>query len=155
TTAFDFPTRYLLYEACLHDDYSRLRSANGHHVVPGGLLGFWPSRSVTFLDNHDTECRRDAEHGCHNDGTRHFPGKTVETGYAYTLTHPGVPCVFWSHYFDWGTPTRQRIDRLIRVRKLTGIHARSWVEIKEARRGLYAAIIDGRVAVKLGSCNWA
>jgi alpha-amylase len=155
TTAFDFPTRYLLYEACLHDDFGRLRSLNGQRVVPGGFLGFWPSRAVTFLDNHDTECRRDAENGCHNDGTRHFPGRTVETGYAYTLTHPGVPCIFWSHYFDWGTATRQRIDRLIKIRRLTGLHARSWVEIKEARKGLYAAFIDGRVAVKLGSHHWA
>jgi alpha-amylase len=155
STAFDFPTRYLLYEACLKDDYGRLRSTNGNRVVPGGLIGFWASRAVTFLDNHDTEYRRDYEHGCHNDGTRHFPGQAVEMGYAYTLTHPGVPCVFWQHYFDWGGQTRQRIDRLIRVRKVTGIHARSWVDIKEARKGLYAAVIDGRAAVKLGSQHWS
>jgi alpha-amylase len=155
TTAFDFPTRYLLYEACLKDDYSRLRSTNGGRVVSGGLLGYWPSRSVTFLDNHDTESRRDREHGCHNDGTRHFPGATVDLGYAYLLTHPGIPCVFWSHFFDWGTSTRQRIERLIRVRLATGIHARSRVEIKEARKGLYAALIDDRVAIKLGSRDWS
>jgi alpha-amylase len=155
STAFDFPTRYLLYEACMSDDYSRLRSQNGNRVVPGGLLGFWPSRAVTFVDNHDTECRRDREHCCHNDGTRHFPGKSVDMGYAYTLTHPGIPCVFWSHFFDWGTPTRQRIERLLRVRRWAGIHARSGIEIKEARKGLYAAIIDGKVAVKLGSRDWS
>jgi alpha-amylase len=155
STAFDFPTRYLLYEACLQDDYGRLRSTNNQRVVPGGLVGFWPSRAVTFLDNHDTEARRDVEHGCHNDGTRHFPGKTVEMGYAYLMTHPGVPCIFWAHYFDWGTPTRQRIERLIKVRRVTGLHSRAWVEIKEARKGLYAAIIEGRVAMKLGSRDWA
>ncbi|HEY7156103.1 MAG TPA: alpha-amylase family glycosyl hydrolase, partial [Gemmataceae bacterium] len=66
TTAFDFPTRYLLYEACLSDDYGRLRTSHNGRTVPGGLLGFWPSRSVTFLDNHDTEYRRDYEHSCHN-----------------------------------------------------------------------------------------
>jgi alpha-amylase len=155
STAFDFPTRYLLHEACLRDDYCRLRSLNGQRVVPGGLVGFWPSRSVTFLDNHDTEYRRDAEHARHNDSTRHFPGSTVETGYAYLLTHPGIPCVFWSHYFDWGNSVRQRIERLIKIRKATGIHSRSGVDIKEARQGLYAAIIDGRVAVKLGSRAWS
>ena len=72
-------------------------------------------------------------------------------GYAYLLTHPGMPCVFWSHFFDWGTPTRRRIDRLIRVRKLAGLHADSRVEIRAAKQGLYAAVIDGRVAMKLGS----
>jgi alpha-amylase len=154
STAFDFPTRYLLYDACLHDDYSRLRSVNGNRVVPGGLLGYWPSRSVTFLDNHDTEYRRDEEHRCHNDGTRHFAGKTVDMGYAYLMTHPGIPCVFWPHYFDWGAATRQRIDRLIRVRKAAGIHSRSGIDIREAHKGLYAAVIDGRVAVKLGRRDW-
>jgi len=154
TTAFDFPTRYLLYEVCFQDDYHKLRSTNGNRTVPGGLLGIWPSRAVTFLDNHDTECRRDYEHGCHNDGTRHFPGETVEMGYAYLLTHPGVPCVFWSHYFDWGGQTRQRIERLIKVRRVTGLHSRSGIDIKEASKGLYAAIVDGRVAIKLGSRDW-
>jgi alpha-amylase len=155
TTAFDFPTRYLLYEACLSDDYGRLHSTHNGRVVPGGVLGFWPSRSVTFLDNHDTEYRRDYEHSCHNDGTRHFPGETVSMGYAYILTHPGTPCVFWPHFFDWGQETRQRIERLLLLRKYCGIHSRSHVDIKEANRGLYAAIIDGKVAMKLGRRGWS
>jgi alpha-amylase len=154
TAAFDFPTRYMLYEACLQDDYGRLRSVNGGRVVPGGLLGYWPSRSVTFVDNHDTEYRRDDEHRYQHNDTRHFPGPNVDLAYAYLLTHPGTPCVFWSHYFDWGAVTRQRLDALIKVRKGNGIWARSGVEIKEARKGLYAAVIEGRVAVKLGACDW-
>jgi alpha-amylase len=155
STAFDFPTRYALYGACVHDDFGGLRSWKDGRAVPGGLLGFWPSRSVTFIDNHDTEYRRDGEHQEHYDGTRHFPEKTVDMGYAYLFTHPGIPCVFWSHYFDWGTTTQQRIDRLIKVRRRAGLHARSSVDIKEAQKGLYAAIIDGKVAVKLGSRGWS
>jgi alpha-amylase len=155
TTAFDFPTRYLLYESVLGDDYGRLRSDHCGRAVPGGLLGYWSSRSMTFVDNHDTEYRRDREHECHHDGTRHFPGKSVAQAYAYTLTHPGVPCVFWSHYFDWDDYTRKRLDRLIQVRRDMGIHSRSGVTIYEARRGLYAANVDDRVAVKLGSQNWS
>jgi alpha-amylase len=155
TTAFDFPTRYLLYDACLSDDYSRLHTMHNGRVVPGGVLGFWPSRSVTFLDNHDTEYRRDHEHSCHNDGTRHFPGETVAMGYAYLLTHPGTPCVFWSHFFDWGQQTRQHLERLLHLRKHCGLHSRSHVDIKEASRGLYAAVIDGRVALKLGRRCWS
>jgi alpha-amylase len=155
STAFDFPTRYLLYEACKSDDYGRLRSLNGGRVVPGGLVGFWPSRAVTFVDNHDTECRRDEEHERQHNGTRHFPGKTVDMGYAYALTHPGTPCVFWPHYFDWGEPTRRRIEALIKLRRAAGIHSRSGVDIRDARKGLYAAVIDGKVAVKLGSGHWS
>lgn len=155
TTAFDFPTRYLLYESCLSDDFGRLRTHHCGRPVPGGLLGFWPSRSVTFLDNHDTEYRRDQEHQHEYNDTRHFPGKAVDMGYAYTLTHPGIPCVFWSHFFDWGPVTRQRLERLIQIRKGLGIHARSGVDIKEARKGLYAAVIDGKLAMKIGSQGWS
>lgn len=150
SAAFDFPSRFILYQACISDDYGPLRSQNGNRTVPGGLIGMWPSHAVTFLDNHDTEFRRDGEYGNH-----HFPGNTVAMGYAYLMTHPGVPCVFWPHYFDWGRDTRQRIDHLIQVRKAAGIHARSGVEIHEARHRLYAATIDGRLAVKLGSDNWS
>ena len=75
--------------------------------------------------------------------------------YAYILTHPGIPCVFWSHYFDWGTYTRERIDKLIKLRKDMGLNSRSVVDIKEAKPGLYAALIDDKVAVKLGSLDWS
>ena len=154
SAAFDFPTRYLLYDACRSDDFSRLCSWHHGKGIPAGLIGFWPERAVTFVDNHDTEYRRDEEHQCHNDGTRHFAGRTVDMGYAYLLTHPGVPCVFWSHFFDWGEPTRRRIQQLIHLRKRTGLHAGSWIDVKESSRGLYAAIVDGKLAVKLGSRGW-
>ncbi len=153
STAFDFPTRFLLFDACRSDDFGRLRSWNAGRVVPGGLIGYWPSRAVTFLDNHDTEYRREKEHG-YNYGTRHFPGETVGMGYAYLMTHPGIPSVFWSHFFEWGPALRQQIEKMIIVRRATGLHSRSWVDIKEARPGLYAAVIDGKVAVKLGSRGW-
>ncbi len=155
SAAYDFPTRYLLHDAVSADDYTHLRSWNGGRMVPGGLIGYWPSRAVTFLDNHDTEYRRDQEHKNHHDRTRHFPGKTVDLGYAYLLTHPGIPCVFWPHFFDWGLVTRQRIEQLIRLRRAAGLHARSTADIREARPGLYAAVVDGRVAVKLGGQNWS
>jgi alpha-amylase len=154
STAFDFPTRFLLYDAFQRDDYHGLRSVNGGRVVPGGLIGFWPSRSVTFVDNHDTEYRREHDHYQY-DCPRHFPGRTVELAYAYTLTHPGIPCVFWSHFFDWDAATRRRLERLIQIRKAAGVHSRSHVEIREARKGLYTAFIDGKVAMKLGSSDWA
>lgn len=154
STAFDFPTRYLLFDACTGNDYSRLHSTRGGRSVPGGLIGVRPSRSVTFLDNHDTEYRREQEPCYENGGSRHFPGRMVDLGYAYLLTHPGVPCVFWSHYFDWGPATRLRIDKLLKLRRSTGIHARSFVAIREAGPGLYAAVIDGRLAVKLGTRDW-
>ncbi len=155
SAAFDFPTRYLLYDACRTDDYGRLRSGNGGRTVPGGLIGFWPSRAVTFVDNHDTEACRDEEHRREHNDTRHFPGQTAAMAYAYILTHPGIPCVFWPHFFDWGPEFRGRIEKLLRLRADAGVHSRSHVDIWEARSGLYAACVDGRVAVKLGSTSWS
>jgi alpha-amylase len=155
STAFDFPTRFLLLSACREDDYGRLCASRDGRPVPAGLLGFAPDRAVTFVDNHDTEYRREQDHLYEGYGTCHFPGETVSMAYAYTLTHPGLPCVFWSHFFDWGTATRHRIERLIKVRKRMGLHARSAVQIRAAEGGLYAAIIDGRVAVKLGRRDWS
>jgi alpha-amylase len=154
STAFDFPLRYLLHAACTNDDYSQLRTRNHGREAPGGCIGFWPSRAVTFLDNHDTEYCRQEQHRYESNDTCHFSGKIVDMGYAYLLTHPGIPCVFWTHFFDWGSTTRQRIETLINIRKRAGILAHSQVDIKESREGLYAAIIDGKVAVKLGSRPW-
>jgi alpha-amylase len=153
STAFDFPTRFLLFDAIRRDDYGRLRSSVAGRSVPGGLIGLRPASAVTFLDNHDTEYRREGEHYA-GGGTSHFPGETVAMGYAYLLTHPGVPCVFWAHYFDWDARTRQQIEQLICVRKGMRLCARSTVDIREAGGGLYAAVVDGRVAVKLGSRDW-
>lgn len=155
SSAFDFPTRYLLYEACLREDYSALRSQKPGQSIPGGLIGYWPGRAVTFVDNHDTESRREHEHQASYDSTRHFPGATVEMAYAYILTHPGVPCVFWAHFFDWGAPARETISRLVRARRITGVHSESPVRIAAAECGLYAAVIDDRLAVKLGGRDWS
>jgi alpha-amylase len=47
---------------------------------------------VTFLENHDT-----------GPPQNHWPFPTdrLELGYAYVLTHPGIPCVFGPHF--WGS----------------------------------------------------
>lgn len=58
-----------------------------------------------------------------------FPGHAVEQGYAYILTHPGTPCVFWDHLCD--QRTRDTVARLIAIRKRAAIHCRSPVR----RRG--------------------
>jgi hypothetical protein len=41
------------------------------------------------------------------------------------LTHPGVPTVFWKHYFDWGADLQNKIRALINARKVAGLHAGS------------------------------
>lgn len=34
-------------------------------------------------------------------------------GYAYILTHPGTPLVFWEHMYDWGLC--EQIQRLVGI----------------------------------------
>jgi len=140
--AFDFPTRHLLRRAIQRRDFGVLETLDGK---PSGVIGWWAAMSVTFLDNHDTQ------YGHFN---QHFSGAEVLQGYAYILTHPGIPCVFWPHFFDWGEENRTKIGRLISVRKRRGLHSRSVVDIQAADQGRYAAVVDGRVAVKIGPGPW-
>ena len=118
-------------------------SINQGRAVPGGVVGFWPAMSVTFVDNHDTEWgSRDEEHRNGNDDTRHFPDKTVAMAYAYILTHPGIPLrILVTITSIKGIYTRERIDKLIKLQEGTqGTNSHSVVDIQEiAKPGLYAA----------------
>jgi len=100
---------------------------------------------VTFIDNHDT-----------GSSQAHwpFPGDHVLKGYAYILTHPGSPCVLWDHVFDWGDGVRNSILALVKARQDAGIHSRSKVKVCEAREDVYGAIIDDRLAMKIGPGDW-
>lgn len=44
-------------------------------------------------------------------------------GYAYIMTHPGMPCVFWEHYFDWGADMKATIDKLMQASAAPGARA--------------------------------
>ncbi|MBI1746786.1 MAG: alpha-amylase [Acidobacteria bacterium] len=143
SAAFDFPTRKWLKEALEQQQFGRLKTTDGK---PTGVIGWWPAMSVTFIENHDTEPIRQ---------TDPFPGDKVMQGYAYILTHPGIPCVFWRYYFDWGDEQKQKLAELIKIRKQSGIHSRSLVNIVAADNQRYAAIVDGKVAVKIGPGDWS
>lgn len=34
-------------------------------------------------------------------------------GYAYILTHPGIPTIFYDHLFEWGEDTKNAITELV------------------------------------------
>ena len=142
---FDFTTKAVLQQAVAAGEYWRLRDGQGR---PPGLIGWWPAKSVTFLDNHDTG----ASTGGAGQNMWPFPGDRIMEGYAYILTHPGVPCVYWPHFFDWGL--RYRIKTLIGLRRSAGITSASQVSVQAADGGRYAAVIDGKLAVKIGPADW-
>ncbi|KAL6995936.1 putative alpha-amylase 2 [Sarracenia purpurea var. burkii] len=75
-------------------------------------------------------------------------------GYAYILTHPGIPSVFYDHFYDLGYSIHDQIVHLMDIRKHQDIHSRSSVRILEAQPNLYAAIIGNKLCMKIGDGSW-
>ncbi|KAG2436035.1 hypothetical protein HYH02_011747 [Chlamydomonas schloesseri] len=143
SAAFDFTTKGILQEAVGRREYWRLVDSQGR---PPGVMGMWPSRAITFIDNHDT-----------GSTLNHwpFPSRNLPEGYAYILTHPGTPCVFYDHFYQEENNLRKAILDLLKVRRRNGINARSKVVVKKSAADVYAALIDDKVAVKLGPGDWS
>ncbi len=148
STIFDFTTRYSLVAAVEGERYDFLND-NGR---PSGVMGWWPAKAVTFVENHDTS-PRDPQF---LQNASHEYRVQRQMGYAYILTHPGTPSVFWPHFFDWGAEYRAKLQSLINIRKSAGVTAVSPVQILAAYNELYAAMVTGQnkyVVLKLGR-NW-
>eukprot|EP01025_Chloroclados_australasicus_P036479 TRINITY_DN3719_c0_g3_i1.p1 TRINITY_DN3719_c0_g3~~TRINITY_DN3719_c0_g3_i1.p1 ORF type:complete len:698 (-),score=116.69 TRINITY_DN3719_c0_g3_i1:415-2508(-) len=141
--AFDFTTKGILQEAVSRNERWRLVDSQGR---PSGLIGMWPSRSITFIENHDT-----------GSTLQHwpFPWDKLHEGYAYILTHPGTPCVFYDHFWSDHNGLRQAILDLLQVRKKHQIHFKSKVNVCLSESDTYAATIDDKIAVKIGHGNWS
>ncbi|MEP4092823.1 starch-binding protein [Reichenbachiella sp.] len=145
STGFDFPTYYALKAAIKDNNYSYLAFSEGGQMQASGLIGWSPAQSTTFIENHDTP-RYDS-------GNDVLNGGNVGHAYAYLLTHPGVPTIYWPHYFDWGV--KDEINALIVVRKNNGISSSSSLQIIESSSSVYAALIGGKVAMKIGGGDWS
>ncbi|GJM98614.1 hypothetical protein PR202_ga15642 [Eleusine coracana subsp. coracana] len=117
--------------------WRRMKDGNGK--APG-MIGWLPEKAVTFVDNHDTGSTQNSWP---------FPSDKVMQGYAYILTHPGTPCIFYDHVFDWNL--KQEISTLAAVRSRNAIHPGSKLDILAADSDLYVAKIDDKVMVKIGS----
>ncbi|CAJ2675420.1 unnamed protein product [Trifolium pratense] len=133
--AFDFTTKGIL-QVAVQGELWRLKDSNGK---PPGLIGIKPENAVTFIDNHDTGSTQKLWP---------FPSDKVMQGYAYILTHPGTPSIFYDHFFDWGL--KDQIAKLTAIRKRNGINEKSTVNILAADADVYVAKIDNKVIVKLG-----
>lgn len=139
SSAFDVTTKGILHSA-LHNQYWRLIDPQGK---PTGVMGWWPSRAVTFLENHDTGSTQ---------GHWPFPRDKLTQGYAYILTHPGTPVIFYDHFYEFGI--RDVINELIEARRRAGIHCRSPLKIYHANGDGYVAQIGDTLVMKLGHLDW-
>ena len=148
---FDYTTHELMVEALTYNDYYLLKNQTG--TGPAGVIGQLPAMEVTFVDNHDTGPAENCNVGQNEEPV---PCWSVMQGYAYILTHPGIPTIFYPHVYYWGL--RSQILALVNARHKAGITSTSPVSIQTAISGLYAAIITGgahRLAMKIGPNSWS
>lgn len=149
SNVFDFSSQFTL--KANKGNYLALYGPFGTGI---GLVGDntdnqpWKNRAVTFLENHDTGYRTD-ESGkpqLHHERDSFLNDWQVEQGYAYILTHPGVPTVYWKHYFDWGNDLKEKIKALVNARKVADIHSGSkfYTQQNARQQGVYAAYVEGR-----------
>ena len=71
-----------------------------------------------------------------------FPDHWLGAGYAYILTHPGIPCVAWDHM--WNPHLTEILTKLMAMRKRQDLHAGSQLDILCAQWNMYIARIDSR-----------
>ena len=142
--------KYKLKEALIDQNFNRLKE--GHSLASIG----YGSKSITFLDNHDTGCvnRGDCDN-LYSSSLNH-----IKNGYAYLLTHPGIPMVWGYHYFftDTSGGLQSEINDLITIRKAAGITAESTVEVittVNGSGGYYVASIDNKLLVKIGPGSYS
>ncbi|MBA0720675.1 hypothetical protein Golax_008286 [Gossypium laxum] len=133
--AFDFTTKGVL-NAAVQGQLWRLKDSNGE---PPGMIGLLPQNAVTFIDNHDTGSTQKLWP---------FPSDKVMQGYAYILTHPGTPSIFYDHFVDWGL--KDEITKLATIRRKNGISETSKVDILASDSDLYVAAIDEKIITKIG-----
>lgn len=148
TMIFDFQQKYELHKAIVNGNYQLLKK-NMNSFRGAGIERY----AVTFIDNHDTFERdgygNNQYAGQYCDLSKADIKAKILQAYAYILSMPGVPCVFWPHW----TSYQDEINQMIKVRKEAGIHSES--EVLEETSGSYAysGTIQGhnkKVIVRLG-----
>ncbi|MDR0829558.1 MAG: T9SS type A sorting domain-containing protein [Prevotellaceae bacterium] len=133
--AFDFPMKYAALNSGLASgNYGNMQWLDGSTPRPAGLIHSSQSRrySVTFVDNHDT----------YRDGSK-YTGD-VQKAYAFLMSSPGVPCVFYKHWVD----NQEKINQMIMARKAAGLNSESTVTV-ENTSGYYKAYSVGTYGAML------
>ena len=113
SAAFDFQFKYVVRNATDKQDWSYLKKQNDGNwplVSTSFEQGAYRQYAVTFVENHDTEVRKD--------GSSNGPlKKDTIAANAFMLAMPGTPCVFLKHWQDY----KSEIKAMIEARKLAGI----------------------------------
>ena len=105
SAAFDFQFRYTVRNAINTGNWGRLGNQNDNNwplVSNNYENGNYFQYAVTFVENHDTEKRSNAE----QDPIR----KDTLAANAYLLAMPGTPCVFLTHWMAYKQEIKAMID---------------------------------------------
>ncbi len=154
SAAFDFQFRYTVRNAINGNDWTKLGQNNGEYEKNKVKYPNYPLISsnyenasyrqyaVTFVENHDTEKRANAE----QDPIK----KDTLAANAYLLAMPGTPCVFLTHWKAY----KQEIKAMIDVRKLAGITNTSSYANMRSNKDYYANVVkvndENRLLVIVG-----
>ena len=148
---FDYTTHTLMVQALQYSNYYLLENQTTLSG-PAGVIGVLPAMEVTFVDNHDTGPAETCSAGQNENPV---PCGDVMQGYAYILTHPGIPMIFYPHVYYWGL--RSQILPLVNARRSAGVTSTSAISVQAATNAVYAAIITGtahKLAMKIGPGGW-
>jgi alpha-amylase len=133
--ALDFDLKWHVFNSIAGWDYSRGRGdcimsrGNGRH-------------SVTFIESHDWFLRPDNENefgGRGNSMTPALKARLLQAN-ALLLSMPGVPCVFYPHWYKY----KADLKPMILARKWAGVHSESTVENEYATATGYQATVVGK-----------
>ncbi len=109
---------------------------------------------VTFVDNHDMGASPYSHANGWGQECWSCPPQFKSSAYAFILTAPGTPCVYWPDCFDWGH--KEEIKQLIALRKKAGIVSNSdWIDLTKHHSGFAGIILNelGKeaLAISIGS----
>ncbi len=113
SAAFDFQFRYTVRNAANNGNWKNLGLQNDGNwplVSSSFNSGTYRRWAVTFVENHDTERRSNAE----QDPLK----KDTLAANAYLLAMPGTPCIFLTHWKAY----KQQLSTMVAIRKAVGIH---------------------------------
>ncbi|MCF0196166.1 MAG: starch-binding protein [Bacteroidaceae bacterium] len=107
--AFDFQFRYRVRDAINNNDWRHLY----YDEKPLAWNADNRRYAVTFVENHDTERRKDSQ--------QDPIWRDTIAANAYLLAMPGTPCVFWRHW----AACKEDIKRMIEIRRMADIRSTS------------------------------
>lgn len=144
SAAFDFQFRYTVRNACNNGNWTRLGQQNdGNYPLVSNSQdgGKYRRYAVTFVENHDTERRSNANQDPLT--------KDTLAANAYMLAMPGTPCVFLKHWLAYPA----EIKAMVAARKTAGIHNQSSYTTETSQSWVFANKVDNKLIVTVGDIS--